>query len=172
MNNRQATGSARRNAAAIPPYVWILALVVLLLAAVACGLWAVYALRLQQPLGGPTPTPIIWTATPPPTSPPLPTPTMAPAATPTLPAEMAIGRYVQVVGTEGVGVNLRQEPDVNSVRISPDIAIGVAQEGEIFVLVGGPRQVAEYTWWQLRDPDNEARQGWAVGTYLQLVDNP
>jgi hypothetical protein len=150
----------------IPLYVWVLALVVLALAAIACGLWALYLWRLQGPPGGPSPTPIIWTATPVPTLPPTPTPTETPVPTPTASPEIAIGRYVRVSGTGGFGVSLRQEPDVNSPRL------GIGQEGEIFIVVNGPRSAGSYTWWQVRDPTNETRQGWAVANSLQPVERP
>jgi hypothetical protein len=78
--------------------------------------------------------------------------------------EIAIGRYVRVNGTEGAGVSLRQEPDINSARVS------IGQEGEIFIVVSGPRSLGGYTWWLIRDPANEARQGWAVANYLQPVE--
>jgi len=156
----------RRDLSAIPPYVWLLALVVLLLASVACGLWAVYALRLQSPLPGPSPTPIIWTATPQPTPTPAPTPTATPLPTPTISPEIAIGRYVRVSGTEGAGVSLRQDPDVGSPRL------GVGYEGEVFIVLDGPRRAGGYVWWLVRDPEDEARGGWAVGNYLEPVEHP
>lgn len=150
----------------IPLYVWVLALVALALASAACALWALYLWRLQGPPEGPSPTPIIWTATPVPTMPPSPTPTEAPAPTPTASPGIAIGRYVRVSGTGGAGVSLRQDPDVNSPRLS------IGQEGEVFIVVNGPRASGGYTWWQVRDPTNEARQGWAVANYLQPIEQP
>ncbi|MCS7177677.1 MAG: SH3 domain-containing protein [Anaerolineae bacterium] len=150
----------------IPLYIWVLTAAVLLLAATACGLWAVYLWPLPGPPGGPYPTPIIWTATPTATFPPSPTPTETPVPTPTPSAEIAIGRYVRVSGTAGAGVNLRLEPDVNSPRLD------IGQEGEIFIVVNGPRTAGGYTWWQVRDPTNETRQGWAVANYLLPVERP
>jgi hypothetical protein len=150
----------------VPGYVWVLALAVLLLASVACGLWAVYTLRSQRPLPGPSPTPVIWTATPAPTQPPAPNPTETPVPTPTVSPEIAIGRYVQVTGTEGVGISLREQPDVNSARL------GIGYDGEVFGILDGPRQVGGYTWWLVHDPNDTERRGWAVGNYLEPVDHP
>jgi len=164
MSDKQTPDYVGRDLSTIPPYVWVLALVVLLLAAVACGLWALYALRSRQPLPGPSPTPIIWTATPTSTSTPAPTPTETPIPTPTASPEIGVGRYVCVSGTEGAGVSLRQEPDVNSARIA------VGYEGDVFIVLDGPRQVGGYTWWLVRDPEDEARRGWAVGNYLEPVE--
>jgi hypothetical protein len=156
----------RRDLATISPYVWVLALVVLLLASVACGLWAIYALRLQQPLPGPSPTAVIWTATPEPTAQASPTPTEPPVATPTISPEIAIGRYVRVTGTEGVGVSLREQPDVNSARMA------IGQEGSVLAVLDGPRQIGGYTWWLVHDPEDEERRGWAVANFLQPIDRP
>jgi hypothetical protein len=147
-------------------YIWVLALVVLLLAAVACTLWAIYTLRLQQPSSGPTPTPVIWTATPAPTTPPTPVPTETPVPTPTVSPEIAIGRYVRVIGTEGVGISLRQEPDVNSARLA------IGNEGDVLIVLDGPRSIGGYTWWLLRDPNDEEKQGWGVGNYLEPAEHP
>jgi len=166
MTRQDTEDYVRRDLAAIPPTVWLLAMVVLLLASVACGLWALYAFRSRQPLPGPSPTPIIWTATPEPTHPPAPTPSITPIPTPTASPEIAIGRYVRVSGTEGAGVSLRQEPDVNSPRL------GVGYEGEVFIVLDGPRPMGGYVWWLVRDPEDEARQGWAVGNYLVPIEHP
>ncbi|HIE38560.1 MAG TPA: SH3 domain-containing protein, partial [Anaerolineae bacterium] len=89
-----------------------------------------------------------------------------PVPTPTVSPEIAVGRYVQVAGTEGAGVSLRQDPDVNSPRL------GVGYEGEVFIVLDGPRQVGGYVWWLVCDPEDEARQGWAVGNYLEPVEHP
>ncbi len=166
MNDQRTDDYFRRDLAAIPPYVWVLTLVVLLLAVVACGLWAVHALQLRQPLPGPSPTPVIWTVTPEPTLPPTLVPAETPVPTPTISPEIVIGRYVCVSGTEGVGVSLRQEPDANS----PRLAIG--NEGDVLVVLDGPRQLGGYVWWLVRDPDDEERRGWAVGNFLEPVDHP
>lgn len=166
MDDWQSAEEPRKGVPAIPIYIWVLALVALALAALACGLWALYVLRAQHPLPGPSPTPIIWTATPQPTPTPGPTPTETAIPTPTLSPDIAVGRYVRVSGTEGAGVSLRQDPDVNSPRLE------IGREGEVFLVLDGPREVGGYVWWLLRDPDDETRQGWAVGNYLQPVEHP
>lgn len=160
----------RSGLAAIPLYVWLLGFVVMMMLLGVIGLWALYLFHGQIPVGGPTPTPIFLTPTPAPSPSPSPTATSEP--TPTASAEIAIGRYVQVVGTEGRGVNLRSAPGTHNPLISTDIAIGVGQEGELFIVVSGPRQVEGITWWMVRDPDSESREGWAAGNYLAPVDHP
>lgn len=166
MSQERTQGHVTQDQAVIPTRVWVLALVVLILAATACGLWGLYALRTQRPLAGPSPTPIIWTTTPRPTTAPTVVPTETAAPTPTISPEIAIGRYVTVSGTEGTGVSLRQDPDVNSPRLS------IGQEGAVFLVIGGPREVGGYTWWLVQDLEDEERQGWSVGNYLEPVEHP
>ncbi len=169
MSEPQNNDYVRRDLASIPLYIWVLALVVLLLATVACGMWAFYSLRLQQPLPGPSPTPIIWTATPAPTTPTTavpPTPTTATAPTTVASPDIAIGRYVRVSGTEGVGVSLRQDPDPASTRLA------IGDEGDVLIVLDGPRQAGDYTWWLVRDPNDEAQRGWAAANFLLPVEHP
>jgi hypothetical protein len=157
-------GGVQSGLAAIPFSVWGLGLVVGLLVLAVCGLWVVYILRGQAAVSGPTPTPIIWTPTPAPT--PLPTPTATDEPTPTISPDIAIGRYVRVVGTEGYGLSLREGPGENYTRMD------VALEGEVFIIVNGPTVTAGSEWWQIRDLENEERAWWAIGNFLEPVDHP
>jgi hypothetical protein len=158
-------GDILSSLAAIPPFVWVLGFVVVLLALVVCGLWALYLLRPQIALGGPTPTPIIWTPTAPAASP-TPPPTEAAGPTPTISPEIAIGRYVRVMGTGGYGLSLREGPGENYTRMD------VALEGEVFVVVDGPTVSGGSEWWQVRDLEDEEREWWAVGNFLEPVEHP
>lgn len=156
--------AARSGLAAIPLSVWGLGFVVALLVLVVCGLWLLYLLRGQVAVGGPTPTPIIWTPTPAATPTPPPTDTAEP--TPTVSPDIAIGRYVRVTGTEGYGLSLREGPGGSYTRMD------VALEGEVFIVVEGPTVVAGSQWWKVRDLDNEQREWWAIGNFLEPVEHP
>lgn len=151
-------------AAAIPVYVWALGFVVALLALLVCGLWSLYLLRGQIAVDRPTPTPIIWTVTPAPS--PTPPPTATEEPTPTTSPDIAIGRYVQVTDTGGYGLSLRDGPGENFARMD------VALEGEIFIIVDGPTLSGGSEWWKIRDPDNELREWWAIGNFLEPVEHP
>ena len=166
MSDRKASDYVREDLRSVPTYIWALALGVLFLAALACLLWAFVSLRQYRPAAGPSPTPVIWTATPPPVEPTTPLPIETPAPTPTASPDIAVGRYVRVINTDGAGVSLRQDPDVNSVRV------GIGYEGEVFIILDGPRQMGGYVWWKLSDPDDETQQGWSVANYLEPVDHP
>jgi hypothetical protein len=40
----------------------------------------------------------------------------------------------------------------------------------VLLILDGPRQRGGYTWWLVRDPDNEELRGWAVGDFLEPTD--
>ena len=102
-------------------------------------------------------------------APPSPTPDISAEATATLPpnsSEFAIGQSVQVNGTGGEGLRLRVDPGIqNQVLL-------IGQDGEIFQVRDGPRQVEDYTWWYLVATADETRYGWGVGDYLTAVNQP
>ena len=158
----------RPSLATVPVFVWVLGFVVVLLVLSVCGLWALYLLRGQVASSGPTPTPIIWTPTANPT--PLVGPTLAPTEmnepTPTASSGIAIGRYVRVTGTGGYGLSLRSGPGEETTRVD------VALDGEVLLVVEGPTVAGGSEWWKIRDPENEAREWWAIGNFLEPVEHP
>ena len=80
--------------------------------------------------------------------------------------EIARGAYVQVEGTGGGGLRLREGPGLDrTVRI-------LAAEEEVYLVSDGPQQADNYTWWYLVDPFDETRHGWAVSNFLRVVQNP
>jgi hypothetical protein len=160
--------------AGIPTHVWVFAFFAAILLLALCGFWALYLFRGRFGAQSPTPTAIIWTPTPSP-APPT-TPSLVPSgttsggeptdATPTPPADIAIGRYVVIVGTGGYGLSLRSGPGENYTRMD------VASEGEAFIVVEGPTTAGGSLWWKIRDPENEERVWWAIGNYLKPIEHP
>jgi hypothetical protein len=166
-SSRTASGSGEgAGSPGIPARVWILGALVGLVALAAFGVWGLVFFGGQLAGDEPTPTPIIWTATPAPTFTPVVVPTETDVPIPTTSPDIAIGRYVKVTGTGDVGLSLRSGPGSNYDRMD------VAAEGEVFIVVDGPRQAGGYDWWMVRDPDNEARQWWGAGNFLVPVDHP
>ena len=166
MDEQKTDAHVCRAPSATSVCVWLLGFIVLLLALTGGGLWTLYLLRGQFATGGPTPTPVLWTPTPilwtpTPVASPLPLPT---ESIPTTSPEIAIGRYVRVAGTEGHGLNLREGPGENYARVD------VALEGQVFIVVDGPTVSGDSEWWKLRDPENEEREWWAVGNFMEPVD--
>jgi hypothetical protein len=85
---------------------------------------------------------------------------------PTVSPDIVIGGYVQVTGTGGSGLNLRQGPGANYPRK------GVALEGEVFVVSAGPTDAADVQWWKIRDPRDAERDWWAAANFLEPVPPP
>jgi len=99
---------------------------------------------------------------------PLPTQPEFPIATPTIESDVGVqvDGYVQILGTEGEGLRLRDDPSLSGVIVY------VGLEGEIFQVAGGPVEQDGYLWWQLQAPLNESLQGWAVSNYLEPAQSP
>ena len=93
-----------------------------------------------------------------------PTANGTPTRPPSGPGDFRPGELVEVFGTEGGGLRVRNEPSVNSV-----VNI-VALENEVFEVRGGPTLADGYVWWFLVNPYDIAKQGWAVGDFLRPLD--
>lgn len=102
-----------------------------------------------------------------------PTPTLvparavAPSATPTSTLSpdwgIAIGVYVQVSGTGGDGLRLRDSPGLSGSTLF------LARESEVFQVKDGPKQSDGKVWWYLTAPYDSTRSGWAVADFLQVI---
>jgi hypothetical protein len=80
--------------------------------------------------------------------------------------ELAVGAYVQITGTAGAGLRLRERPALDA----PMLLLGA--EAEVFVVEQGPQEADGYVWWYLVGPYDADRRGWAVANYLQVVQKP
>jgi hypothetical protein len=99
------------------------------------------------------------TATPLPPTPTVVLPTEEPTEPPP-PAEIGPGATVVVTGTGNQGLNLRRRP-TTSAR-----SRYVAKEGETLVVVDGPQEGENYTWWLVRADGGQ--EGWAASDFLEL----
>jgi hypothetical protein len=99
---------------------------------------------------------------------PIPTRTVVPVVSPTPTLESGIQPegFVQINGTEGEGLRMREDPSLGA-----QVAY-VGLEGEIFSVIGGPVEADGYLWWHLEAPLNNTRQGWAVSNYLKPASGP
>lgn len=79
---------------------------------------------------------------------------------------LAIGTYVQITGTEGVGLRMRADPGLNGNFLF------LSYDAEVFKVTEGPRDVDGHTWWYLVAPYDETRAGWAAADYLAVVSSP
>lgn len=98
------------------------------------------------------------------------TETVEPSITPTstLPPEaegsLWQGRLVEVYGTAGDGLRLRENTGLDAKIVS------LAVESEVFELRAGPVEKDGYDWWFLVNPYNLEKTGWAVSTYLRAIE--
>ena len=97
-----------------------------------------------------------------------PTVTMPPTLTPVEPTAVIIdgiqiGSSVQIMGTEGAGLKIRNNFGMNSVQKF------IALDSEVYEVVGGPEQTDGYTWWELSSAYDTERNGWAVSDYLKPI---
>lgn len=79
---------------------------------------------------------------------------------------IAVDAYVQIVGTGGDGLRLRDKAGLaGTMRL-------LGSEAEVFLVKDGPVETDGYTWWYLVGPFDDTRFGWAVANYLSIVQNP
>ena len=97
---------------------------------------------------------------------PLPTfalagPTLPPAPTlsPT-PIEITLGATV-IVNVDGL--NVRSSPGLDQSIVTN------ANKGDRFTVVAGPQAADSLTWWQIQDPADPTRKGWAAADYLDVA---
>ncbi len=103
---------------------------------------------------------------PPPQPTESPTPTTSELPPPTGGMGISVGVLVQVSGTGLDGLRIRTDPGLQG-QIK---FVGI--EAEVFQVKEGPKEADGYTWWFLVAPYDETLNGWAVGDYLQVIQNP
>jgi hypothetical protein len=90
-----------------------------------------------------------------------PTPTLTP-----VPGQLAIGIYVQIVGTSGLGLNIRSAPGLDSSQQF------MGFDSEVFRIEEGPSEKDGYTWWYLVSNYDDGRAGWAASNFLEYIPSP
>lgn len=90
-------------------------------------------------------------------------PTLAPVQLSPTPAAIQIGSVVIVEGVDANTLNVR-----SSASLTESSILFRAEEGEIFNIVDGPAQSDGFTWWQIQDPSDVNRTGWAVSNFLTV----
>lgn len=73
---------------------------------------------------------------------------------------IAVGFFIKIAGTEGVGLRIRREPGTSTE------VVFLANESEVFTVVGGPVEKDGILWWQLTAPYDNSRSGWAAADFL------
>jgi hypothetical protein len=71
-----------------------------------------------------------------------------------------LGSYIQISGTGGNGLRIRNSPGIESGTNF------IANESEVFQVIGGPVSLDDFIWVQLTTPYDQSRQGWAATNYM------
>jgi hypothetical protein len=87
-------------------------------------------------------------------------PTLPPVVLSPTPISITVGSTVIVNADDGL--NIRSEAGLDQ-----NILFN-ADNGARFTVTDGPIQANGLTWWQVRDPDDASRFGWAAADYLQI----
>ena len=165
-----------------PKWMWI-AVPVLVVVVVAGLWWAIFSEPKDASIA-PTPSPTVMiirtqptqAPTAPGTLPPqeptatrpiLPLPSFTPTAgsVMTPPADatievagLKIGAKPKVVGTGGLGLNMRSDAGTGHARVK------TLREGSVVEVIAGPKDADGFTWWQVRDQTGVA--GWVAAKFL------
>jgi hypothetical protein len=94
------------------------------------------------------------------------TATQSPTLLPSAEAEIDVGEWVIVAGTDGDRLRIRTQPGLSS-----EIEF-LAYENDVFQIEGGPEDQDGYVWWYLVNPYDSSKSGWAVENYLRRMENP
>ncbi len=105
----------------------------------------------------PTKTQVITVPTTSNTSTPEPTATL-------IPNTIGVGAYIKVTGTEGVGLRIRSAAGTTSE------VLFLAMDEEVFLIIGGPVEKDDYTWWQLEAPYDKTRTGWCAEPFITIIE--
>jgi hypothetical protein len=91
---------------------------------------------------------------------PLEGPTLQPIVLSPTPLSISVGVQVRV---NEAGLNIRAGAGLDQeVRFTADF-------GLTFSVVGGPEEASGITWWQVADPLDPTRSGWAAASYLEVL---
>ena len=81
------------------------------------------------------------------------------------PRQFSHGELVEVFGTGGDGLRLRDAPGLEA----PILSLGL--ESEVFEVVEGPVVSDGFSWWRLANPYDPGKQGWAVDSFLRSLES-
>lgn len=91
---------------------------------------------------------------------PLEGPTLPPVVFTPTPISILVGSIVAVNAPDGLNIRARAGLDAQ-IRFN-------ASNGTVFRVTGGPELANGLTWWQVEDPADSSRGGWAAGDYLNV----
>jgi hypothetical protein len=97
----------------------------------------------------------------------IPAPTSTPdVPPPPPPGTINLGAFVQISGTDGKGLNLRDAAGLDA----GVLYLGI--DSEVFVVREGPTEIDGLTWWYIEGFADTSRTGWAASNFLEVIQNP
>ncbi len=99
------------------------------------------------------------TATPQPTL--IPAPPGSPTPEPQSARQFTLGEFVEVYGTQGDGLRIRESPGLEATIL----ILGL--ESEVFQVVEGPVISDGLSWWRITNPYDPTETGWAADSFLR-----
>jgi hypothetical protein len=73
---------------------------------------------------------------------------------------------VEVFGTEGEGLRIRQGPGLAS-----EVKL-LGLDSEVFRVADGPIEMDGFIWWAVQNPYDLTKSGWAVADFLRPLSTP
>jgi len=169
---RKPKPQAHRRRVALPPWALLAALVAVVILLCVGLVLIVRAIRGNDDRQAATPLPTVTSAAAPSATVSLltATPAVTPTGTVVLPGVTPVdtpgpggirpGALVVVQGTQGAGLNLREQPTTYAK------VVGKAREGTVLTVLEGPTEADNYVWWKVRAPDGA--EGWGAAQWLVL----
>jgi hypothetical protein len=85
---------------------------------------------------------------------------LAETETPSMVGVISLGMYVKVSGTGNEGLRMHSGAGIDQQTMF------VAQEGESFQIVDGPKVLDSLIWWKIQAINEPGKTGWAVQDYM------
>jgi len=80
--------------------------------------------------------------------------------TPSMIGVIALGMNIRVTGTGNEGLRMRSGAGIDQQTMF------IAQEGESFQIIDGPKVVDSLIWWKIQSINDPGKTGWSVQDYL------
>ena len=90
--------------------------------------------------------------------------TSMPTQTPIIPGVFAPNMVIVISGTQGEGLNVRQEPGTDRP------VVYLAQEGETYTITDGPEIKDGLIWWLIDQTADGEKSGWSVQDYFAPLE--
>ena len=85
---------------------------------------------------------------------------LAATETPSMVGVIALGMNIKVTGTGNEGLRMRSGAGIDQQTMY------VAQEGESFQIIDGPKVLDSLIWWKIQSLNDPGKTGWSVQDYM------